>query len=127
MNTKKINGKLPYPPSINNYYLNKTIHNRSGHLIKPRLPSVQKYVNDCLLLLKTQKLNTIDDEKLCVQLDVYPPDLKRRDLDNIAKVILDTLQRAGIYKDDYNIWKLTIERKDVRQFGEVEFTISAID
>lgn len=95
-------------------------------MIKPRLPSVQKYVSDCLYLLKTQSLKSISTEKLQIHLLIYPPDLRKRDIDNVCKVVLDTLQRAGIYENDFMVWKLTIERKEVRQYGEVEFTITSI-
>lgn len=95
-------------------------------MVKPRLPAVQKYVNDAIILLKMQKINAINAEKLQIELLIYPPDHKRRDLDNVCKVILDTLQRAGIYEDDFKIWNLTIKRKEMRQYGEVEFTIMEI-
>lgn len=95
-------------------------------MVKPRLPAVQKYVEDCLFLLKTQKINPIMADKLHVNLFIYPPDKRRRDIDNVCKVILDTLQRAGIYDDDFKIWKLTVERKEVRQWGEVEFFITSM-
>jgi crossover junction endodeoxyribonuclease RusA len=88
---------------------------------------VQNYVKECLYLLYAQKVKPIAAEKLQIELFIYPPDKKRRDLDNICKVILDTLQKAGIYDDDFKIWKLTISRKEVRQYGEVEFIIKSLD
>ena len=94
-------------------------------MIKPRLPEVQKYVTDCLYLLKMQKITATSAEKLQIDLLIYPPDKKRRDIDNVCKVVLDTLQRAGIYDDDFKVWMLTVERKEVRQYGEVEFTITS--
>jgi crossover junction endodeoxyribonuclease RusA len=95
-------------------------------MIKPRLPSVQKYVEDCLILLKSQNLKSTLAEKLQIQLLIYPPDQRKRDIDNVCKVVLDTLQRAGIYENDFKVWKLTLERKEVRQYGEVEFTITSL-
>lgn len=96
-------------------------------MIKPRLPEVQKYVNDVIYLLKLQKVNPINAEKLQVELLIFPPDLKKRDLDNVCKCILDALQRAKIYEDDFKIWKLTVERREVRKHGEVEFTIISLE
>lgn len=95
-------------------------------MVKPRLPEVQKYVADCIYFLNFQKIKPINAEKLQIQLLIYPPDKKRRDIDNICKVILDTLQRAGIYDDDFKVWKLTVERQEVRQYGEVEFIIKEV-
>lgn len=65
-------------------------------------------------------------EKMQVDLLIYPPDKKKRDIDNVIKVILDTLQHAGVFENDFNVWKLTAERKEVRQYGEVEFFIKEI-
>lgn len=33
----------------------------------------------------------------------YPPDLRIRDLDNIQKSLWDSLQKAGVYKNDSQI------------------------
>jgi crossover junction endodeoxyribonuclease RusA len=57
--------------------------------------------------------------RLAVVLHVYPPDKRRRDLDNAAKGILDALQHAGVYLDDSQIDRLTIVRKTVVTHGQI--------
>lgn len=42
-------------------------------------------------------------ERLHVRLDAYPPDRRRRDLDNIRKVLLDALTHAAVWLDDSQI------------------------
>jgi crossover junction endodeoxyribonuclease RusA len=64
--------------------------------------------------------------RLRLDLVVFPPDNKRRDIDNILKAILDALQHANVYADDFYIQQLYIERREVRRFGEVEFILKGI-
>jgi crossover junction endodeoxyribonuclease RusA len=54
---------------------------------------------------------------------MYPPDARRRDVDNILKSLLDALQGAGVYKDDTLIDKLTIERCGKVEGGKVVVSI----
>ncbi len=91
-----------------------------------RTAKVLKYVNDVAYLIRNQKIKPISADKLRIELLIYPPDLRKRDLDNICKAILDSLQHAGIFDDDFKIWQLTIERREVRKYGEVGFTITEI-
>jgi crossover junction endodeoxyribonuclease RusA len=46
--------------------------------------------------------------KLCVEIEAYRPDTRRRDLDNLFKGVLDGCTHAGVWKDDSNIVDLRI-------------------
>lgn len=46
-----------------------------------------------------------------VEVLAYPPDRRRRDLDNLLKPLLDSLVHAGVVKDDSLIDDLRIVRK----------------
>ncbi len=48
--------------------------------------------------------------RLTVKIEVYPPDLRTRDLDNLCKAPLDALAHAGIYVDDSQIDVLVLVR-----------------
>jgi crossover junction endodeoxyribonuclease RusA len=48
--------------------------------------------------------------RLQVTIHAHPPDRRRRDLDNLQKCLLDSLQHAGVYRDDSQIDSLTITR-----------------
>lgn len=64
-------------------------------------------------------------ERLSLTIDAYPPDRRKRDLDNILKSLLDALQHAGIYSDDSQIDILKISR--ICSFdGFVKVNIEAI-
>lgn len=90
------------------------------------MPEVKKYVEDVGYLILQQKLKPLVSSRLRLELVMYPPDNKKRDLDNILKAILDALQHANLYADDFHIQQLYIERGEVRRFGEVEFTLIGI-
>jgi crossover junction endodeoxyribonuclease RusA len=55
-----------------------------------------------------------------VGLDLYPPDGRRRDCDNVQKALLDAMQHGGVYGDDSQIKKLlTIMRDAIVPGGKV--------
>ena len=49
---------------------------------------------------------------LRVEIEVYPPDRRRRDIDNVQKALLDALEHGGAYRDDSQIVELTIEKRE---------------
>ena len=50
------------------------------------------------------------DKRIRMEVIAYPPDKRRRDLDNLGKSLLDSLQHAGLYQDDSQIDYLSFER-----------------
>ena len=47
-------------------------------------------------------------DKLCVVIEAFRPDNRRRDLDNLFKAVLDGCTHAGVWEDDCNIVDLRI-------------------
>jgi Holliday junction resolvase RusA-like endonuclease len=93
---------LPYPPSINHYWRRmgpRTLISREGRRFRERV----------LAILATQSLQPISGP-LAVEVDAYPPDRRRRDLDNITKALLDAMQHGGVYLDDSQIVRLALEK-----------------
>ena len=58
---------------------------------------------------------------------LYPPDKRKRDVDNVLKPLLDALEHAGVYENDSQIDKLCITRMEVKPQGLCDVTISVID
>jgi crossover junction endodeoxyribonuclease RusA len=47
---------------------------------------------------------------LRVEIEVFPPDKRKRDIDNLLKSLLDSLTHAQVWKDDNQISDLRIFR-----------------
>jgi crossover junction endodeoxyribonuclease RusA len=77
-------------------------------------------------LLLHQNIKAVGGERLRLEIFIYPPDLKKRDIDNVCKAILDALQHGGLYADDFYIQQLYVERREVRKHGEIEFILRSI-
>lgn len=106
---------LPYPPSINHYWRragNRTIISREGRDYRSRVVD----------LLRRKRIETITGQ-LSVEVQVAPPDRRRRDLDNILKALLDSLQHGGAYEDDFQIARLLVERIEPAKNGKAIVTI----
>ena len=62
--------------------------------------------------------------RLGARVDVYPPDRRKRDLDNVLKAIFDALTHAGVYVDDSQIRYIRAEMLDRVKGGKAIVTIS---
>ena len=94
--------ELPYPPSVNHYFRmvgRRVLISREGRAFRTRVCSI-------LAALGVRPL----EGPLAVDIEVYPPDGRRRDVDNIQKALLDALQHGGAYGDDSQIVRLAIEK-----------------
>jgi crossover junction endodeoxyribonuclease RusA len=60
---------------------------------------------------------------LKVELLAFPPDRRRRDLDNLQKALLDSIVAAGVIEDDSNIDDLRVVRGPVFPGGKVQVVI----
>ena len=80
--------ELPWPPSVNHYYRHvgpRVLISRDG----------RKYRGPVELFI-----------------ELYPPDNRRRDVDNSLKCLLDTFTHAGLYGDDSQIQRLIITKRE---------------
>jgi crossover junction endodeoxyribonuclease RusA len=48
--------------------------------------------------------------RIALAMDAFPPDRRRRDLDNLLKPTLDALQHGGMYEDDSQVDLLVVRR-----------------
>ena len=61
--------------------------------------------------------------RLSVEFYVYTPDRRRRDIDNLSKGLLDSMQYAGIYIDDNQVDRLLIVREpEIGGYVDVRIT-----
>lgn len=110
--------KLPYPPSVNHYWGQvgtKKFIGKKGKEFRQKV-----YI--CALNARQGVLNG----RLEVKVYLYPPDKRKRDIDNILKSLLDAMEHAHIYENDSQIDKLCVTRMDVVSGGYCEVTIDQL-
>ncbi len=110
--------ELPFPPSINHYWRRvgtRTLISRAGRAFRVCVCS----------LLAAQGIEPLGGP-LAVQIDVYPPDHRRRDIDNLQKALLDALQHAGAYHDDSQIISLSITKRGPTPGGKTVVRIQKL-
>ena len=115
-----INIRLPWPPTINTYY---TIA-RGRKILSKKGREFKKAAAAELLIQQPPKGLT---GRLEVNIDVFPPDRRRRDIDNLCKATVDSLQDYGVFFDDEQIDILRIRRKQIEKPGYVRVYISEIE
>jgi len=64
---------------------------------------------------------------LAVAMELYPPDRRRRDVDNYSKAVLDALTHAHLWRDDSQVKRQAVEVCEPRAGGQVVLTISALE
>lgn len=100
---------MPWPPSVNTYWR----HARSVTYISAQGRAYLKLISQLSLIWNLKPFT----ERLYVDIKAFPPDHRIRDLDNLLKVTLDSLQKANIFLNDNQIDRLIIERKNVIKGG----------
>jgi len=111
--------EMPYPPTVNNYY----IHTRRGVILGSKGRAYHaKIACSCL---KMQ--NSFDkQDKIHLDIEVYPPDRRKRDISNLLKCIEDSLQYAKVFQDDYQINSISIARKEIVKGGKIIASLNVI-
>lgn len=107
---------LGWPPSVNRYWRNvghRVLISKAGRAY--RLQTMER--------VQAARAAVRLPGRLSVHILAYPPDRRKRDLDNVLKSLLDALQHGGVYQDDSQIDRIEITRGPVGQ-GEVEVTIT---
>lgn len=99
---------LPWPPTVNTYWRHKVIGKLATVYVSADGQAYRKAVNLCLAVhgVKTYAL----EGDLRVEIEVFPPDKRKRDIDNLLKSLLDSLTHAQVWKDDNQISDLRIYR-----------------
>lgn len=115
--------ELPYPPSVNRMW--RSVQGRNI------LSAVgREYRSQGLWVLQNiqsqQRLTWPHQGRLSVGITVYPPDRRRRDIDNMPKAVLDLLTHGGVIVDDSQIDRLLIERGPVEKGGRVTVEVAPL-
>jgi len=111
---------LPYPPSINHYWRRvgpRTLISREGRTFR---------TNVCALLGGGGPRKPPAGGRIALCMDAFPPDRRRRDLDNLIKATADALQHAGVYEDDSLIDLLLVRRRNAVAGGRLDVQVVAL-
>ena len=128
----QISLNLPWPPSVNAYWRSpnkgplagRTLISEKGRAYRT---NVLAAVSNHCFLTHQEARPLIPCARLAVALYAYPPDRRRRDIDNLPKAALDALTHAGVWADDEQIDFLSIQRCDVlRPIGWLRVVITEI-
>ena len=95
--------ELPWPPSVNHYYRHvgpRVLISRDGRRYREQI--VARFQND-----RAKYIGPVE-----LDIELYPPDSRRRDVDNSLKCLLDSFTHAGLYEDDSQIQRLTITKRE---------------
>jgi crossover junction endodeoxyribonuclease RusA len=115
---KSVSVQIPWPPSANRYW-----RKYRGRMVVSE--EARKYIDDITILALTWQIKTFKT-RLSLKIAAYPPDRRVRDIDNILKIAIDSLQHAGIYEDDSQIDRIYIERGISNPPGHMDILIEEI-
>lgn len=111
--------KLPWPPTVNTYY-----RNFNGRMLiskKGRAFAEEVGLICCRERIANKKL----EGRLAVEIEAFPPDRRKRDIDNLLKSTLDAVNKAAVFIDDSQIDELSIVRREVSKPGYINLRIGA--
>lgn len=109
---------LPYPPSVNHYYIlvnNRKVLGKRG----------REYREEVERIVSQTKCKTLEG-RLSVSIRAHMPDRRKRDIDNVLKCLLDSMEKAGVFLDDSQIDRLVIQRCPVIKGGLISISIEEI-
>ena len=110
---------LPYPPSVNHYWRRvgaRTLISRGGRAFRRQVCSI----------LAARGVRPISGA-LEVTIELYPPDRRRRGVDNAQKALLDALAHGGAYHDDSQIEHLDTWKRPPISGGMVTVRIRRLE
>lgn len=110
--------KFPWPPTINNYWAQiygRVLLSKKGRIYRSEI------IKQILIQGKLKLTGNIK-----VSVKMYPPDNRKRDIDNPVKCLLDSMQHGGLFDDDNQIKKLDLEMMPEKG-GFVEVYLTKLD
>jgi len=113
---------LPYPPSVNTYWRSPNSGKLAGRTLISK--KGREYRQHVAQAINEQGNPKAAQGRLAVTISVFPPDNRRRDLDNLPKAILDSLAHADVFEDDSLIDFLSIRRHTNHPNGKIIVTVT---
>ena len=108
--------ELPYPVSVNSYWLasgKRRYINKRGVEFKKTVAHIWSECGHA----------GFGDNPVELNVYLYPRDSRLMDIDNMLKCLGDSLQDAGAFTDDQQVWRITVERGPKKKGGGCQVTI----
>ena len=120
--TKTVELTLPWPPSVNKIWATT----KKGNWYETKVS--KDFKEFVIYYARSKKLTAFKPaDRIFFKMLAFPPDNRRRDLDNLAKVVCDAMQDAKIYKDDCQIKRIFMEMMPKKEVGMVTVTLETMD
>lgn len=108
---------LPFPPSVNHYWQ----HVIMGKYVRMLISAAGREFKLNVAKVLQNQLGTKIDPILCdcrPYVSLHAPDRRRRNVDNYAKALLNSLTEAGVWADDSQIRDLSLVWGDMLPGGK---------
>lgn len=108
--------EIPWPPSMNRLWRavgGRVILSKEGREYYARAREVL-----------TPQVKFRHEAQVRVHVDFYPPDRRRRDLDNLLKAVLDAGTKCGVWRDDSQVIEIHARRMAPTEGGLVVMEVS---
>lgn len=122
--------RIPYPPSVNNYWRSRVITSRRGKpiatvYISAKGRAYRKAVKKTIV----ERFGTLrpTHERLRLEITAVMPDRRIRDLSNLLKAAEDALTHALVWGDDNQIDDLRVIRGRVCKPGWLDVSVTPIE
>ncbi len=118
--------ELPWPPTVNHYKTMGcilTTKNGRKYQARPNSKETKRFYSEVWIKWTQAKasegVKSFQGATISLEVQLHSPDNRKRDIDNPIKPLLDALQKAGVFDDDYQVARLLVERKDIIPGGKV--------
>jgi len=115
---------LPFPPSVNAYWRSPNSGPLKGRTMVSAKGRTFKSAARAAIIEQLRCLPKPSAAPASVEITLYPPDSRSRDIDNYNKALFDALTHAGVWEDDSQVKRMLVEWGPQVPGGKVEITIT---
>jgi crossover junction endodeoxyribonuclease RusA len=102
---------LGWPPTVNSYY---SCTKHGLHMSKKG----RLYADDSAVMMREQNVPRVGGIGVSLAIVMYPPDKRKRDLDNHMKALQDAITKHEVWDDDSQIHQLYVFRGRIIKGGK---------
>jgi crossover junction endodeoxyribonuclease RusA len=112
---------LPFPPTVNTYWRNVNGVTMISAAGRDYRLTVERVISG-----RFAEMAFSPTARLRISIFAYPPDKRRRDLDNLLKAPLDAITFAKLWDDDSQLDAISVERGSACKWGRLDCIIQEI-